>query len=202
MRVSRWAFIAALVAAMSPSQGRASHAASASPVGALSQSLVGYRPVPLENGFAHIVLAGQTLVVARAWRENYNAHGFSVFAFYADVSDGGKHQLLAVPLFGDASDPIGERETITTQEGADCMLGDIRLLAASEDARLVVASRALGKSYADPAPVHFDVYRFEKNRGGMPGFPPFDFRFERRIDAGKNYCDVGQAFRAELGLPD
>lgn len=158
----------------------------------------GYRDVPLTNGIHSRHVAGVRLIAVRAERLNYNAHDFSVYSFYAhDGSDAGS-LLLAVPFFGGPE--TTEVESVNTENGADCVLRDVRLLDDGKQARLVIAQRDFGQSYADAAPVHFDVYRFEHNTDRLPGFPPYDFRFERRIEAKRPYCDVEQAFHDELGL--
>ena len=169
---------------------------------AKTSAFAGYRNVLLTNGTHSRHVAGVSLIVVRAERLNYNAHDFSVYSFYAhddgDGDAGAGALLLAVPLFDGPETPAVE--SVTTQDGADCMLHDMRLLDNGNQARLVIAQRDFGQSYADAAPVHFDVYRFEHNTDGVPGFLPYDFRFERRIEAKRHYCDVERAFHDELGL--
>jgi hypothetical protein len=161
---------------------------------------IGYRPVSLHNGFNQISLAGQSMTVASAWRENYNAHGFTVATMYVEAGTDPDRKLLLVPLFGNANDALHERYEVLVDGGADCLLNDFRLLMKDKQALLVRATRELGTGYAEAAPVHFDVYRFERNTDALPGWPPFDFRFDRRIEASHAYCDVDEAMKQELGF--
>jgi hypothetical protein len=160
----------------------------------------GFREVPLRNGFNRITLAGHEATVAYAWRENYNAHGFSVATIYARPGKGDAGRLLLVPVFGEPGNALKERHELTVSGGADCRLQDFALFDSGSAARLVRAWRGIGTGYAAAAPVHFDIYRFERNSDGLPGRPPFDFRFERRVEAAHAYCDVDEAMERELRL--
>src|SRR3954452_18385995 len=76
-----------------------------------------------------------------AWRGNYNAHGFSSVAFNvlarSDLGDATNVWQL-VPFFGGPRDPSGGRETYGTTEGADCTLGDLRVVPHARAAAEVV----------------------------------------------------------------
>jgi hypothetical protein len=139
----------------------------------------------------------------RAWRENYNAHGFDLVTFYMK----GKGQGLdggwnLVPLFGDSMDANKERDEVTVSGGADCVLNDFRLLRSADgnSAELVLAQRDMGANFADPAAVHFDYYKLTRNDDGTVGWPPLYFAFQKRITAKALYCDVNEAFDKELHL--
>ena len=68
--------------------------------------------------------------------------------------------------------------------------------------RLVVAHRDLGESFADPNAVLFSFYELRTNRKGIPGKPLYCFERVRLSKARVPYCDVGEAFKKELGLRD
>jgi len=164
----------------------------------------GLTVIPVDNGVNTLTLLGEPAMVVRAWRENYNAHGFDVVSFYArDKASGEKAYWNVIPVFAQASrDALSERLEITVGGGADCVLHDFRLLRSNDDKRvmLVVAQRDMGDSFADPATVHFTWYDLAKNEDEAPGEPWLSFRQTRVTQATKTYCDVEEAFDKELHL--
>jgi hypothetical protein len=164
----------------------------------------GLTVIPVDNGVNTLTLLGEPAMVVRAWRENYNAHGFDVVSFYVrDKASGEKAYWNVVPVFAQASrDALSERLEITVGGGADCVLHDFRLLHSNDDKRvmLVVAQRDMGDSFADPATVHFTWYDLAKNEDEAPGEPWLSFRQTRVTQATKSYCDVEEAFDKELHL--
>ena len=163
-------------------------------------------PVVLRNGQNSIALLGDTTPgqVSVSWRGNYNAHGFSVVIFsILNPSDLGDSVSIwqDVPFFGGPHDGDSGREIFRTSEGADCTLGDLRVIRhARAPVEVVIASRSLGQSFADTAAVRFDYYRVAHNRDGAAGWPPTYFEFVRSVPARRAYCDVNQAFNDELHL--
>ena len=170
------------------------------------------RPViPLANGLNNLSLTAAPLP-ARAFlahRDNFNAHDFEVLTLYieAPVGPGDKPRWQLVPAFDTRDEkrrgvPRGEHLTLQAYGGADCRLGDFRLLAASADAdaTLVLADRELGDGFASPAPVAFRFFKLRKNSDGIPGRPAYYFEFDHERRAAKPYCDVGEALQTELGV--
>jgi len=147
------------------------------------------------NGAAPIDL------VLRGWVENYNAHGFHYFTFfvqYPDSEDGRTRWDLVPFVTGDRMD-----KGLSTSGGADCKLHDLRVLWPRSDPRsvtIVVADRDLGRSYADTERVVFSVYEVQQNVTGTPGTPGIAFYRTRTIVARARYCDVNDAFAAELSI--
>jgi len=163
------------------------------------------RPVELRNGPNAVDLLGDgtPAEVFIAWRGNYNAHGHSAAAFYvrtaSDLDDSVRDWQI-VPAFGPQDGESG-RELLGTTEGADCTLGDLRVIQhRGAPVDLIVARRDLGRSYADSAATHFDYYKLTRNVEGAVGWPPYYFRFVRTVDARRQYCDVNVAFDQELHL--
>ena len=179
--------------------GHASHAA-----GATARAVV-----PLMNGPNNIDLLGDRTrsVVFVSSRGNGNAHGFSAAAFYvrqATHRSGAASEWYLAPFFSGPDDAPGGRNAFLTIEGADCTLGDLRLLlAAGKPAEVVIATREFGDSYASPAQVRFDYYRLVRNaftdETGI-GRPEFYFDHVRTVRAKRPYCDVNVALDRELGL--
>jgi hypothetical protein len=161
--------------------------------------------VPLANGTNAIDLLGDgtKAQVVVAWRGNYNGHGSSTAAFYlfakSDRSDAKEWQI--VPFFGGPDDGDKGSETFQTGEGADCILGDLRVIRHQHaPVEIVIASRELGESFADPAAVKFLYYRLARNTGEVPGWPPYYFQYSKTVPARRPYCDVNEAFSRELNL--
>jgi hypothetical protein len=163
-------------------------------------------PVVLRNGENPVDLLGNgtRARVFVGWRGNFNAHGFSAVGIYlrakSDVSDSAEDWLI-VPRFGGPYDGDVGRDLFTTSEGADCTLGDLRIVQhRGAPAELIVARRELGKSFADSAATHFDYYKLTKNSDGLVGWPLYYYAFSRTVDAHHQYCDVNLAFEKELHL--
>jgi hypothetical protein len=163
-------------------------------------------PVTLRNGPNNIALLGDSTpgLAFVSWRGNYNAHGFSVVTFSirnpSDLSDFSSI-WQNVPFFGGPYDGDTGREIFRTSEGADCTLGDLRVIQhVNAPVEVVVASRQPGASFADTAAVRFDYYKVVHNREGSVGWPPTHFQFVRSVPARHGYCDVNQAFNNELHL--
>jgi hypothetical protein len=165
--------------------------------------LDGYRVVQINNGMNSLKIRGNEALVFRAWRENYNAHGFDVITFYLrSKADGATAQWGLVPIFSRTNGDEKERLELTASGGADCQLHDFRLLVTPDgkEVRLIVASRDMGESYADDAAVHFDYYALTENSDGTPGRPTFYFKALQSVDAKTVYCDVNEALDKELHL--
>jgi hypothetical protein len=140
--------------------------------------------------------AGQVIV---GTRQNFNAHGFDVVAFYVKAvtnSDGTAWNIIPVI---DGSD---EKLSLAVSGGADCLLHDVRLVRTTGEryATLVVADRELGESFGDAAEVTFTFYGLMKNEDGEPGRPLYYFSKARVSKASRAYCDVGEALAKELKL--
>lgn len=158
--------------------------------------------VPVDNGVHQVTLGKQALTVVRAYRENYNVHSFDVVSFYAMGTGDAKGILNLVPVFGDDKSREQEQSEITVGGGADCLLHDFRLLQpdGAQPARLVVAERDFGESYADSATVRFTYYRLARNDDGVEGAPALYFKLQKRASSRQKYCDVNDAFDRELKM--
>lgn len=144
------------------------------------------------------VAEGATLRLTLLRRHNFNAHGFDV-GIFSILKPGGKEHLSLVPLVMEA----GEHSTISTQEGADCLLRDFRVRRATppETLTLIVAERPLGDSFAAEERVVFTTYALRHNDAQAVGQPYFYFEPLSMQEAKGKYCDVGEAFSRELGMP-
>ena len=135
-----------------------------------------------------------------AKRDNFNAHDFDVLALYVKTSLGNRDRsiLRLVPVFENEKEQL----TLYASGGADCLLHDFRLFTAPHQRKvqLVVAEREMGGNFADAAAVTFKFYDLKENVEGIPGRPSYYFTLSHSQAAKQPYCDVGAAFKGELGL--
>jgi len=153
----------------------------------------------LANGATMIDLNGVKLQAMLAHRENYNAHSFDIFSLMVKdvVLDGQAATWQAVTFF----DGDKERYQLTSGGGADCLLHDFRLLKLGKSLTIVQADRELTGSYADKDKVVFSFYELRKNTQYDVGRPLYYFVRTKTQPAKQTYCDVGDAFSAELKMP-
>ena len=85
-----------------------------------------------------------------------------------------------------------------------CMWRDVRLVypkpAAGSRAMLIYAERAVGKNPHEPDEVEFYYYKLIDPDESGAGPPIYRFEAEKITGAKQPYCDVGKAFRTELGI--
>jgi hypothetical protein len=165
--------------------------------------------VRLNNGLNWIDLDGDGTrdLVLKAHYRNHNAHSFDTFTFIR-APGGGKTEYRAdtewetVPI--EDSDGALAALHVSTSQGADCRLRDIRLIVSPDPRRvyLIIGHRKLKDSYYERQAVQFAVYQFVHEPDGIPGVPEWAFREIGKIDAVRQYCDVNRAFFEELNLPD
>ncbi len=160
-------------------------------------------PLPLKNGpnVVDVLGDGSPAQIMVARRDNGNAHGYSLFTAYVQAPDEGDNKRWQVVPFEDAAAKnAGYRESLSTQEGADCVLRDVRVIPQPKGGvEVVVATRDFGESYAASAAVSFDHYRV-MHGDGIPGEPTFYFKLSGSQKSRRKHCDVNEAFDQELGL--
>ena len=135
-------------------------------------------PVRLRSGPNAVDLDGDGRpdLVVKARRDNFNAHGFTHYAFYRHAPSG-EWEVIPILRSPDASLQVG----IATVEGADCILQDVRLLHAKRGGGvLVVAKREVGQSYRRRDARHRHVVRAQAQRGRDPGLARALVREDRR----------------------
>jgi hypothetical protein len=162
-------------------------------------------PLHARRNVVDLLGSGSTGTIDVADRENYNAHGHHIAVFqvraprYAgDPTSAVEWQV--VPFFD--SDTSTSEEIFRTVDGADCILRDLRIFRREQGrpVTVVIAERALGRSYADSAAVQFQYYELRTNSAGVVGHPSYYFERTRVIEATRPYCDVDDAFDRELNL--
>jgi hypothetical protein len=164
--------------------------------------------VPVDGGMTSLRLndgnigKDKDVVALRARRDNFNAHGFDVVSFYLVGKDGGKREFDIIPIFVEGRKGRDELHEITIGGGADGNLDDFRVLAAQgrQPARLVLAHRDFGDSYAAPGIVRFTVYELTRNEMESPGEPGLYFQQKSKASSRQKYADVNDAFDRELHM--
>lgn len=160
------------------------------------------RVVKLSNGITQLKFKADKVdaIAVLAYRDNFNAHGFDIFSLLMKETSLDAHAQgwSAVTFF----DGEKERLVLTVGGGADCMLHDFRLISgkAAGSVRLVLADREAGASFADTERVIFSFFHLRKNEDGDIGRPLYYFERDKTVPAKRKYCDVGDAFKSELGL--
>ena len=195
MRVHRFLLFAAFLGCRSTHRG----------VGTTATRLTIDGPIALHNGANRFDLLSDDAPAQAfvAYRGNFNAHGYHTVAIYlwAPSDADTTKQWLIVPRFGGPFDGDTGRDMFATSEGADCTLGDLRVVQhRGAPAEVILARRELGPSFADSATTYFDFYRLTENKDDVPGWPLWYFAFVRSDTARHAYCDVNIAFDQELHL--
>jgi hypothetical protein len=173
----------------------------------LIQVLRNWEVVTLMNGGNTLDINGDGNedLIFRAWRGNYNAHGFSQFSFFIHSTDSTSDDSIPmwhlVPFQDKNQNYI---DNLTTIEGADCILQDIRVLRPNQSIKtpitVIVGKRGYGQSYADSENVVFKIYQLHRNDEGIPGWPPFYFEEKYSIEGKNKHCDINEAFLSEIGI--
>lgn len=150
--------------------------------------------IKVGNGITQVDFVGNGVpdLIVTGHRENYNAHSFDVVSFYVPIDT----EWDIVPIVEDGK----EKLQIFVSGGADCLLHDFRLIKgnAQHAATLIIADRAMGTSFADQEQVVFTYYTLTRRQ--EVGSPEYDFEKSKTQTAQAKYCDVGDAFRSELGI--
>jgi hypothetical protein len=160
--------------------------------------------IKIKNGINYIDLNGDGKkdMVISGYRGNISAHSFSIYSFYVYKKlDYGEippeWQIVSIGGGGGFAGDDIRKYAISTHQGADCVLRDIRLARFKKGASyyLVIADRPIGQSYTDSVNIKFMFYRLiydeEESR--------FIYEKVKEMDSRDKYCDVTEAFEKELG---
>lgn len=161
------------------------------------------RLLSLYNGVTPITLAPHVkgfLVYAR--HPVGTAHGFGVLTAYVNIGvDDPQNYDSGLYIIPFVDQHFGNEQLyLLNQGGADCEVTDLRLIRTSNGAvEVIMGERKFGNSWADTEPVTFDYYALTPERPPELA-PPYSFKLMKTFTTKKPYCDVEDAFRAELGL--
>ncbi len=97
-----------------------------------------------------------------------------------------------------------EQESLSRSWHSGCWTSDFRVLLDDSPgwSPLVVveAHRDTGRSPTAAAPVTFTIYRLRHQPGRTSGTPQYQFLRQAAFRSKSVYCDLGEAFRAELAI--
>jgi hypothetical protein len=159
--------------------------------------------IKLKNGINYVDINGDGIkdIIMKGYRGHITAHSFSVYSIYVykklEIGDLCEWQIVSIGGKGGfAGDDIG-KYAISTHQGADCVLREIRLARFNKNAPyyLVIADRPIGETYIDSKNVKFTFYKLiyleDENR--------FVYEKDKELYSKNKYCDVDEAFAKELG---
>jgi hypothetical protein len=162
------------------------------------------RAIPLHSGLNSIPnLAGdgRTGTIIDAWRDNGNAHGYSVFMVLLPSTEG-DHQLQVVGI--DNTKGVAEFMRDDPHTGEDA-LASVVFARGRLDGKpvtlLIEATRDFPKTaIPDPSRTTIAVYSLRRFGGGV-GSTPDDFELVFKLRTTRTFCHSEMALHQELGLP-
>ena len=170
----------------------------------LTKRFVGAAILHLEGGPNSIDIDGDAAsdVAFRAYRPNFNAHGYTLVTFYRKTVDSdGVQSWELVPFVGANGQ---EHASFESREGADCRLSGIVALREDKSVgtpvTVIEAERDAGDSSADPMKVTFTVFRLSRNDEQISGWPNVYFKETETLVSRELHCDVGRAIETELDI--
>jgi len=169
--------------------------------------------VPLVNGPNWVDLDGDGKkdLVMKSRLEAGTAHDFSIYSFHFHNPDGnGVEHFNAwqvIPFIKplDHKRPYGEYQ-LYTNEGADCVLSDIRLIVNRSKQHTktyaIFAERENTLGYAEDENFTFYIYRLVREPEVRSFQIILSFKLIKTISPTTKYCGSNEAFLAEFGLPN
>lgn len=168
--------------------------------------------IPLRHGVNEVVnLAGDGRkgIIIAAWRENMNAHGYTVYSVLLPrpgTTD--DWNLVNFDTHRDHDNGGTEVDSLYDSpfDGEE-VLASVRFATANLDgarATMAIAARrdmSTAESFADKLPVQFEIYRLVRNTEEIPGWPFDYFDLVERFRPKKKYCNSDLALAKELNLP-
>jgi len=168
--------------------------------------------IPLRHGVNEIDdLAGDGRkgIIVDAWRENMNAHGYTVYSVLlprpgtvddwnlVDFETHRKHANGGTQVDSLYAQPFEDERTLDSVRFVKAKLDGVR-------ATLAISARrdmSNAESYGDKLPVIFEIYRLGRNEEGIPGWPLEYFDLIERFRAKNEYCNSDLALTRELNPP-
>ena len=162
--------------------------------------------VELKNGVNSVDLDGDgTLdMVIRARNHSLGAgrhRDTLIFFVKVDTGEGWEWNLIEF----DKPSSRGFTGHFSAYGDDECMSRDLRLLISGDDQRgrltLILAIRELGRHVYDDDRVRFFLYELvDTNIPKILDFQRYEFFLKQVITTERKFCDVGKAFREELGI--
>jgi len=143
--------------------------------------------------------------VVKSFRNNgVSPHSYNVYDFFINkpASQYMAKAWVIVQIDKDKNDKdainIEYENDVSTSEGAEVVLKDIRIIKTKDNkCLLVIAKRDFGESYVSEETVNFDIYELKENTAG-DNDPDYYFNYLESIKANNKYADVNKAMDKEL----
>ncbi len=173
------------------------------PTPALATLLHGAVPVPLHSGvnrIADFAGDGRAALVTMGWRDNGNAHGYSLFGvLLPDTATPRRWTIVGIERAGAPADTIAD----DPHTGEDVVTA-VRFVRATGAHRrqtlLVTATRHWQDSIPAAAPTTITVYTLHSSAGAV-GHTQDYFAPALSVDTTRRYCNADMALHQEAGLP-
>jgi hypothetical protein len=165
-----------------------------------------FKPIPLKPG-ANVIRDftpdGRDAIVAQGWRDNGNAHGYTVLLVLVSAGNG---RFNVVPVERPGTDR-GAADTIADDPhlGEDAVRS-VRLVRGKVDGSpatlLLTATREVDLSQGIPAPspVAYEVFRLVRN-AGEAGSSADVFKLVQASRPAGRFCNAGVALLRQFGIP-
>jgi hypothetical protein len=160
--------------------------------------------IPLHDGLntiPNLAGDGRTGTIVEAWRDNGNAHGYSVFMVLLPSTDE-PHQLQVVGI--DDGKAVREFAADNPHTGEDVLASLVFARARLDGKPATVLIEAVrdfpATAIPDPSPATITVYALRRFAGGV-GSTPDDFEPAFKLRTTRAYCHTEMALHQELGLP-
>jgi len=152
---------------------------------------------------------GHAAQIVYAWRENMNAHGYSVYSVLMLRPETKNDWNLVTFETHDRSRKNGTQIDSITDAPFDGeqAVASVRFLKVERNGRSVpmaiTARRDLSsaESYVDAVPVEFSLYLLAENGDAVPGWPYYYFDRTDHFRSDRRYCNSDMALAQELRLP-
>ena len=172
-----------------------------------AQQVTDVTAIPLRAGVNRIegfAPDGREAQVVLAWRENGNAHGYSLFMVMLPGRPGGSDWNV-VGLEQPEGDPAFQDVLRDQPHAGEDVVRAVRLARGRVDGRpatlVIIATRELnGEPYPSPAPVRFEVFALASGRGEI-GVTRDYFRRVSVQRLEQRSCNAELALSQRFGLP-
>jgi len=184
------------------------------PIGLKAHKHIGgkFQIVTIKNGTNKIDLNNDGVMdtVFMSKRENGTSpHGYSIYNFsiytpplavFSSDTNSYWHSVIVWKGYKDSKDDNAlYYNVLTTTEGADGFLEDIRLIKGqNQKPILVIARKDFGDSYADSQVVRFHFYDLVENTDGEDLSSNYSYKYRDTAVATSKYTDVNEAMDKEL----
>lgn len=154
------------------------------------------RLTEIHDGLTKTDLTGDGVpeIVLKAWRENFNAHGYYVIQLLKLRGNStNSFDIIGIDYGSDV--PIPFAHELQSRSTADRITQDQRFVYMGKQAFLIEATLSQKGSCCADVPVTFRFFKMSYNREGVPGTTQYYFELTKEWTTANAYPDLNQAFR-------